>query len=178
MEKQKRRDREKVSAVANFFLKKGQEENITITPMKLLKLVYLGYAWHYWNTKNKLFDEEILAWRHGPVIASLYHEFKHYGQHPIKTLSKELIFEEEGEDDYSAKEIIPEDIDDDIAKSALNFVWNRYKGYSSWQLRNMTHQENSPWRQAYTDHYAHDVIKDQHIEEYYNIIAKEIGLIE
>ena len=33
------------SHVANFFLSRGAEAGVTISPMKLLKLVYIGYGW-------------------------------------------------------------------------------------------------------------------------------------
>ncbi|WP_413154860.1 hypothetical protein [Bartonella sp. cb54] len=34
-----------VQQVANFFLDKGREENIPITQMKLIKIVYFAYGW-------------------------------------------------------------------------------------------------------------------------------------
>lgn len=58
--------------------------------LKLIKLVYLAYGWSI-ALDYRLFDEPIVAWKHGPVIRSLYHEFKHFGAAPIKGTRPLLI---------------------------------------------------------------------------------------
>lgn len=32
--------------IANFFVKKAQEEQIPLTLMKIIKLVYIAHGWH------------------------------------------------------------------------------------------------------------------------------------
>ncbi|MCB0375635.1 MAG: DUF4065 domain-containing protein, partial [Sinomicrobium sp.] len=69
--------------VANYFLSKyGVDYHIT--PMKLVKLVYIAHGWHLGITDNALIDENPEAWKYGPVIPRIYHEFKKFGKNPIK----------------------------------------------------------------------------------------------
>lgn len=45
--------------------------------MKLQKLVYYSQSWNLvWN-ESPLFDNEIQAWAHGPVVRDLYDMHKH-----------------------------------------------------------------------------------------------------
>lgn len=125
--------------IANFFLKKATEENIPISQLKLLKLVYFGYGWVAALLDRQLFDERIEAWRHGPVVSSLYHEFKHFENKPITDLGVNYDLE-------SGQTTIPyiPEYEEDI-RLVLTFVWDIYKRYSAWALRWKTHENNTPW---------------------------------
>lgn len=100
--------------VANFFLDKAEEEGIRITQLKLMKLIYLAYGWYKAITHKKLFEEPIQAWRHGPVIESIYHEFKHFKKNVIDINS--IIFDLE-----TGNTIIPR-IDDFETRRILDDV--------------------------------------------------------
>ena len=78
------------SHVANFFFERGERDGIPITPLKLNKLVYIAYGWVAGAIGQRLFDEEIEAWQHGPVIRSLYDEFKHFKNRPITERSVDM----------------------------------------------------------------------------------------
>src|SRR3546814_15536036 len=67
------------SHVANYMLERAESEGRHLTPMKLLTLVYIAYGWSLALLRKKLFDEQFRAWDLGPVVRSLYHEFKHFG---------------------------------------------------------------------------------------------------
>jgi len=156
------------SHIANFFLNKARQEEDTLTQLKLLKLVYLGYGWTAALLEKKLFDEPIEAWKHGPVVPSLYHEFKHFGSDPIEGAS--ISFDlDSGE--ITKPEISKEDSDLELV---LSFVWDIYKRFSAWDLRGKTHEPGTPWSDTYESGYtnkeiAFDLIR-QHftrkIEEY------------
>ena len=134
------------SEVANFFLVKAKNEKKPITIMKLLKLVYIGYGWCIAILREPIFDEPIQAWKFGPVIPSLYHEFKSYGPKPIDRLSANIHFNSLDDDvEYIEVPIIE---NEEIIK-VLNKVWNHYKDYTAIQLSNITHRPNSPWSFAY-----------------------------
>ena len=47
------------SHLANFFLDEAEKEGIGVSPMKLLKLVYIGYGWMIAALGKAPFDEPI-----------------------------------------------------------------------------------------------------------------------
>ena len=71
-------------AVANYFLELGDWDGESISPMKIQKLVYYAHGWHLGVTDEPLIDEQIECWPYGPVVDSLFHQFKHYGSGPIR----------------------------------------------------------------------------------------------
>ena len=73
-------------AVANWFIKKGWDEpGVSPCQMKLRRL--LRHA-HLGNERGPLFEDDIEAWPHGPVIRDL--EFKDAGDRPIRKLGTRL----------------------------------------------------------------------------------------
>lgn len=129
------------SAVANFFLEKGKDDGVPITPMKLIKLIYIAHGWCLGAKNTPLFSEEIKAWKFGPVMPSIYHEFKHFGGEPIiDFLSREY---DPFEDMDADTPCIPKDHNDVL--NTLELVWDLYKDKSATSLMKLTHQKNTPW---------------------------------
>lgn len=118
--------------IANFFVELANKTGTSITPMKLLKLVYLANGWHLGIFGNPLFTEPIQAWQYGPVIPSVYHAFKIYGGNDISQTSPN-----------KDESITDED------KKLLLAVWDKYKHLTAWQLSELTHQDNTPWSEAW-----------------------------
>lgn len=71
-------------AVANYLLDLADASGDPVSPMKLQKLLYYAHGWHLAVTDRPLLNEFVEAWRWGPVIPSIYHEFKEFGDAPIK----------------------------------------------------------------------------------------------
>ena len=69
--------------VADFLLANSDRK---LTPMEVNKLVYISHGWMLALHDESLISEKIEAWKHGPVIPSLYHKFKMYGAEPIDAL--------------------------------------------------------------------------------------------
>ena len=147
--------------VANFVLDRAFEERHPVTQMKLQKLVYIGYGWTLAVLDRKLFDEPIHAWKHGPVIRSLYDEFKHYRARPIDRHSMDFDFES-SRIDFPR---IPGD-DEDV-NLVLDKVWNVYKNFKAATLRNKTHEPGSPWQQTYRPGERDSVIPDELIRNHF-----------
>jgi len=106
-----------------------QEDNNDLSNLKLQKLCYYAQGFHLAIHDQPLFDEEIEAWVHGPVIPELYHRFKSFGRNYIDT--NEI-------DHHDYKLTKPQ-------KELIDEVFEVFGQYSAWTLRNMTHEE-SPWR--------------------------------
>lgn len=149
--------------IANFFLEKGREENIPISPMKLIKLVYLAYGWKLAATGKRLFPDRIEAWQHGPIIPALYHEFKDWGRRFIDRYSC-MVDLETGET-FIPK--MPKNSADGYTVKLLEIVWNAYKNFSSWHLCIISQEKGSPWHKVYDVWRWGRKLKDDDIEKYF-----------
>lgn len=149
------------SHVANFFLERAAQENMPITQMKLMKLVYIGYGWVYAILDEKLFEESIQAWQHGPVIKSVYNEFKHHGSNAITSHAVEFDLETLT---MSTPKISKKDSDILVI---LEKVWEVYKHFSASALREKTHEQGTPWKNVF-QHDIHNIdIKNEEIKSHF-----------
>lgn len=146
-----------VTDVAKYFIHLSHKVNAPISQLKLQKLLYYAQGWSFvWDDKA-LFDEHIEAWRYGPVIPKIYHEYKEYGNGPIPETEGLSFFPFAG--DYELK--------------TIEAVWDGYKKYSPIQLVNKTHRED-PWRDAIEEYKKSydDVIYQDSIKAYFIRVYK------
>lgn len=129
--------------------------------MKLLKLVYIAYGWSLAVLNDRFFDEPIYAWPHGPVIRSLYDEFKHFRKSPIEGRAVEIDFDSWTESTPRVSN------DDEETLVVLDKVWELYSPFSAWSLRNKTHEPNSPWSQVYQANVRDIEIPDDLIQQHF-----------
>lgn len=130
-------------AVANYFLDLARKEGCGLSPMKLQKLIYFAHGWQLAIYEGKpLVNEQLQAWDYGPVVSSVYHEFKKFGGQSIEGLGTDFDF---GLDEMVTPRI---PMDDAQTIALLNKVWSVYGKYSGVQLSNLTHEENSAWTKA------------------------------
>lgn len=112
------------------------EDTDEISNLKLQKLLFYAQA-AFLAIKNKmLFNEDIEAWKHGPVIPEIYNKYKSYGSSGIT------------EYDLKNVKIIEED---EELKNILVSVYDLFGEYSAWGLRNLTHSEE-PWKTTEINH--------------------------
>jgi uncharacterized phage-associated protein len=96
--------------------------------MKLQKLVYYSQAWHLVRHGQRLFPDEVQAWRQGPVVRSIYD--RHRQRYSVA---------EWPWGDASAL--------DEPERETVEWVVGQYGHYSAERLSRMTHHE-VPWRLA------------------------------
>jgi len=142
--------------VARYFLSLTDEDaGELISNLKLQKLLYYAQGFHLAIYDEPLFPESIEAWAHGPVVASVYHQYKKYGSEPIP----------------------PEDVDFDIfdedTKGFLNEVYCEFGQYSAWKLREITHDE-PPWKDAYDEDIPGRVITNEALLHYFEQFVEEV----
>ena len=126
--------------VAKRFLELANAENISITHMKLQKLVFFGQlvALKCYNGVP-LHDNDTLAWDYGPVVRELYDTIHRFGSSPI------MLKDKDGNDVFcEAKQI-----DDQDAQFVIQSTWNKFKSWTAYQLSMLTHRPNSPWSVCY-----------------------------
>lgn len=139
--------------VAEYVLWLGREASLT--PMRLLKLVYISHGWMLAIHDKPLFRESAEAWQYGPVVPSVYHFYKHYGGGEITGIPQT---EPQG---FSEDE-----------RNLLSDVWDAYKKYTALQLSSLTHQPGTPWAITRSISGPGAVIPDDLIKEHYLTLAK------
>lgn len=146
--------------VANWFLVRHSSEmqrdeavDENLTQMKLHKLMYYAQGVFLALFSQRLFDEELLAWKHGPVVRSIYDRFQ--GQ---KELAEQIDTEQMADYEKIA--------DDSNSRMALEAVYEQFASFSAGQLRNMTHEEK-PWKEAWANGEGSSTINDGTIKEYF-----------
>lgn len=117
--------------VANLFLAWANEDGDLITNLKLQKLLYYAQAWHLVFFDEPLFSDSMEAWDWGPVVTTLYHEYKKYRYGAI-------VYKNNGNEKNN---FTPDQME------YLKAFYNKFIGYSAHELVNMTHNE-TPWENA------------------------------
>lgn len=114
------KDEYKAIDIAKYFINELHPE-----PLKLQKLLYFAQGFSYAFYDKELFNDDFEAWVHGPVIPSIYHEYKSYEYNPIDL-------------NYNLKEFSNDVID------LLEYVKKNYAKYDAKYLEEITHKEE-PW---------------------------------
>ena len=125
--------------VANNILGRAFDERNKISPMKLQKMIYFTYKRFFQKTGVPLFAERFEVWRYGPVLPTVYNEFKKYRDKPIKSLCYDRDGKAWSVDEGSSTEV----------HEAFEFVWTTYKKGNGIELSTLTHQPNTAWFRAY-----------------------------
>ena len=136
---------EKSLAVANGIIQLGLQHSLPPTQMKLQKLMYFAHGWHLALYDAPLVDEQFQAWAYGPVIPSVYHEFKSFGMLGIDQPATILCPLSSGGFEWVA----PTVQNADIVPPLLNKIWEVFGSYSGGQLSEMTHIDGSPWKMVF-----------------------------
>jgi uncharacterized phage-associated protein len=156
------------AAVANEFLKLARESNTPLTPMKLQKLVYFAHGWYLALTGDPLINEPVEAWKFGPVIPSLYHAYKRYGDSTIFPAVNDEDCWPFSRRDMPRIDDGPSPAENYRAKQVIKRVWDEYGHFSAVQLSNLTHAPDSPWSETpEKDDKKHVPIDQERIRRYF-----------
>lgn len=136
--------------VANNFIMRALNEKISLTPMKLQKLIYFLYKDYLKATDERLFTDQFEAWQYGPVLTSVYDEFKGFGANSITRFARDSLG-----DVYTA-------LEEGDFKICFERIWERYKYCSGWELSKMTHADGTAWSEAIKNNYYY--LRDEDIK--------------
>lgn len=144
--------------IAEFFIAHANIYGDLITNLKLQKLVYYAQAWNLAIFGRPLFQEEFEAWVHGPVLPSLYQEFKEFRWKPIERDLDETSYNK-----------IRLQLGQEISE-LLDEIIEEYCSLSGHELEQLTHAEE-PWVRARNgcacDAICHNIIDKGLMEQYY-----------
>jgi uncharacterized phage-associated protein len=128
-------------AVANQLLDWADTYGISVSPMKLQKLVFFPHADFLVMHGKPLVKQHFEAWDYGPVIPSLYAEFRNWKDSPI--LSRARAF-----NPSSGLKTLPVLNLSSFEMEFLKDRFHHYKKFSALELSRMSHKSEGAWRQA------------------------------
>lgn len=114
--------------VANELLDLAKKAGRPLTPMQLIKLVYLCQGWMLGIKGRPLFNDPVEAWAYGPVIRSVYDAVKQYRDQPISG----RIPADQAEFTSDESDIIDQ-------------TFEQFGSLDGLALSTLTHQSGSPW---------------------------------
>jgi uncharacterized phage-associated protein len=121
--------------VSNNILKRSFDDDISVSPMKLQKLLYFVASEYAKTAKKPLFNEQFQAWDYGPVVRSVYDEFRPFGGGPIRGYAK----------DAAGKSKMINEAKDEQLRESIDRVWEHAKDLSAVRLSRITHNQGSAW---------------------------------
>jgi len=131
--------------IANYFLWKADnpEKQELLSNLKLQKLVYYAQGLHLVINNTPLFSERILAWKYGPVVPDVYHEYK---IHEAGGIPSDPTFN-------------PSSIDENT-KEFLDEIYNVFGQFSAIRLMEIAHSDRC-WEDAgIGNEISHDSMKE------------------
>ena len=105
--------------------------------------------------KRPIFEQDIEAWRYGPVVADVYYALKHYGRKPVSHLIPGVR-----EEEFDADE-----------SDIVDQVYQVYGHLDGWFLSRLTHMPGTPW-DKFNPQGRGAVISESAIRRYYARAAK------
>lgn len=154
-------------AIANRLLEIAWNDEVSLTKMQLIKLVYLVHGWSLAFLGRSLIEDRPQAWKLGPVYPRLYKKLSGYTSQPINKLILDastnlpysLTFQTQGERDL------------------VNQVASSYSEFDAFTLSDMTHKSGTPWSNTYKNgDGVYENISEDDIAQYYNHLKVERGL--
>jgi len=141
-------------AAAKYILQKRSAEGDSVTPMQLIKLVYIAQGFMLGKKGRPLLDESVEAWQYGPVVPSVYHAVKSYRSSPVISIRGNV------------------DVLSDDEKEILDLVSESYAKYDGVTLSSATHKEGTPWRTTWLSLGKNSPIPNDLIENFYSDLIK------
>lgn len=137
-----------------------------IPPLALQKILYFIQGIYMVMFGEPLYEEDCMAWVHGPVYEEVYDLFKDFKYNPVED-NRFAIFKERFEE-LSDQE-----------KKVIDLVINSFGKYSGKVLETITHNE-SPWKEARTDYEplqpSREIIDKNEIKKYFSWVAENYGI--
>lgn len=144
-------------AVAQQILNECWAAGITgVTPMQLLKLVYIAQGYMLAKNDVPLISEPIEAWQYGPVVRSVYEALREFRSDPVTFVpyAPPVMFS-------------PHEL------AIMRDVAHKYGGADGVRLSAATHQPGTPWSIAWNTSGMNSVIPNESIKHFYRYILSQ-----
>lgn len=149
--------------VANYILSK-----LRCTHLSLEKLVYFAYADYLCSFSEPLFQDRIYAFRHGPIIESVYEIYKRSGYQDVEPhyQQDELIECKKDEMPFKSRILFARDGEEKLC--SIDKTIEKYGSYTARQLVDLTHKSGSPWSMVDSTQ-PYQLISDDIIKNYHHV---------
>ena len=136
----------------------------SMTNLKLQKMIYLVYAEYLEKTGKKLFKDDIIAFKYGPVVPSVYEYYKDNGRNNIQVDKDEEIFAQEITLPMVLARFL-QSLDEKNVIDSIQTTFEKYGQLTASELVAITHRKGTPW-----DHTnLNDIITDENILKYHHV---------
>lgn len=150
--------------IARYILSK-----VECTHLKLQKLVYFCYADYMVATKDRLFEDNIFAYKYGPVIESVYSKYKGSNRQLLGDYEDNTNSINNTQDIHLPLRSRIMFTVNGISKAiSIDKTLDKYCSYSAKQLVELTHKVGSPWDMTNSKSF-NNIISDETILKYYKI---------
>lgn len=150
--------------VATYILSK-----IKCTHLSLEKLVYFAYADYLCEHFERLFEDQIFAFTHGPVVGSVYETYKRSGSQYVKPLEFGVDSDvQTGVKELPARSRILFAKDGVEKLRSIDQTIKKYGKYTAGTLVDLTHRKGAPWSHVNSVR-AYQVISDELILAHHHI---------
>lgn len=139
----------------------AKAEDRQLTPLEVMKLVYISHGWHLGYLSQSLLTEEVEAWQYGPVVPDLYQKLKQYRASPVLAIPEDAS-------DFTDKL-------DSNQKALIKSVYNSYKHLRGIQLSSLTHQPGTPWSVTWEKHGKNATIPTSLISQHYKELVQKVS---
>lgn len=133
------------SRVAEYIIHEAQKREKPVTNIKLQKLLYFTQGVYLAKYNKLAFEDNIIAWKYGPVVKDIYYKYSLYGAEPIIIVEK-----------YDSKISL-------MLINVINIVLESFLDVNQTDLIEEIIKPGSPW--SYTD--IDDVISVDDIKDYF-----------
>lgn len=148
--------------VARYVINYSNCQDYVISNLKLQKILYFIQAYFLIIRDKACFSDAIEAWDFGPVVPSVYQEFKQYGAGNIPAIRQYT----EGYGYNAESKLFDSKIISRDDKNSVECVVEKFKDYSATDLVKLTHAQD-PWKDAYRP-YENNIISLESIRNYFN----------
>ncbi|MDR1164994.1 MAG: DUF4065 domain-containing protein [Deltaproteobacteria bacterium] len=133
------------AAVVNWFIDKNRTDGVDLTRLKIQKLPCFAQGWRLAHFDAPLFEDNIHAWKYGPVVETIYQALKrHEKEEIIKDYLPVYEFVNGAYFNTRSKLNFPTDRSEEF----LLAYWDQYSPVDAWRLVSGSHEKNSPWDQV------------------------------
>ena len=137
--------------IAQYVVERRRSVGDTVTPLQLMKIVYLCHGYLLGSRGRPLVRGAFEAWQYGPVSRELYEAVRDYRSNPVEMVKG-----------ATAPALDPSE--SEVVDQAIDF----YAQFDGLRLSTLTHESGSPWDITWSSAGKNAPISNDLIEHFYS----------